>query len=1048
MEKKVKMVVDSIMKVVNASETYSFEENPALIFNILLEKWEHMLGFQHTDLPNGLHNRWKKITFSECTDNDSEMLSKIEKIINDKIGQNEMAVIKSLTELSCRLNRSDFLESMIFIIQIVRLQKMWMEFENCENYSFFVNPSPVIKILVEQYFERSNKQIDEFPEVLRNKWNTICDSSKDVDIDCVNEFDENDECLLLLDAALFFVKKYKTSYYNCGSDNRPSVTPWQLEEFIYDLKLDYVATKLWSTIGSAYPYSFKKEPLPVFQLLADYYVSNHFFEAEIPVKWKSTLNELKQITQSCIDNTAKGLFESFKETLSLVNHDEILLAKVVDFFVDKYAELHIDEGGEYILPKTLIDFIYWTAVGCDGCTTELALYNPFAGLASYGKIHTEMLRFQLNDEIERAKDDQKEKESALGIYKEHSWYHGVESDQTNRLIGCVRLLVNNPTNLEQIHIAAEDSLVDEIEGFTGGWTFIATPPIASTEMSAEKFVGVLTILYDKFIDAEGMSDAYFVLPKLFCYDSAYAHLRNKVVSKCILRGVIDLPKEIFKNSIDAIVVHLNKLKYNYGINHQTLFVDARNLQKDSGLEDLRDVYAYGKRATYCTEVDPLVISQYNYCLLPELYISKPIEKEAGEMSIRLGELISLADGNESEEREGLFISDDWFRNDTKVLFENISLEKQMVEKDDVKLTGEHIILTFMRNKFLICKTSQDSSFYLRNNQVAFKVNNSVAFSLNYIISSVLRNGILDRASLAMIGVDFNSGYQRKWIIDNILRTEIFVSLDRSNQEEVVSALREKYEQEKLAEEEAEKKRFAHREASSDISHMLGTTFDRIGDNLSELKGIDGAKEVMTQLKDNFDYMKRLIDSVGKDFMAAKMRSRKRNVNDFINTYCEGWKNYGKNTFEVQYETSVGDNTTFKIDEVFIKVLLDTLLDNAYRHGFERYKSSEHQVKITTSYVAMDNKKYVLLSIANNGKPFPDGFTIEKYISRGEFCGESGRTGLGGNHVYSIAKRHDGFICLTKDEKWNVIVEVLLPVEYYDESETDKFVEYGNAKECM
>ena len=1057
MDENAKRMVDSIMEIVNASETYSFEENPAPIFNILLKKWEQMLNFQHKDLPNGLLNRWEKLTSSESTIFDTNMLSEIEKIVNDNVNQKEMTILNSLINLSCRLDRSDYIEGIDFVLQVVGIQRLWMPFEDCEENSFVENLTSMIKMLIDQYFEYSGKCADELPVSVKKVWDSICESSEHKTSDFTSLFEDilamfkSDDGLLLLDAALFFINKYESSYNECARNNRPSTTPWQLEEFIYDLKLDYVATKLWGIISTAYPYSFKKEPLPVFQLLVDCYVSNHTFETEIPAKWKSTLNELRQVTQSCIDNTAKSLFKSFKETLSLVNQDEILLAKVVDFFVDKYAELHIDEGGEYILPETLINFIYWTAVGCDGCTTELALYNPFAGLASYGKIHTEMLRYQLNSDIKKDKDDLEEVESHLETYKEHSWYYGVESNQTNRLIGSVRLLVSNPTNLEQMYIAAKDSLVDEIAGLTGGWTFIATPPIASTEMSEEKFVSVLTKLFDKFIDAEGMSDAYFVLPKSFCYDSAYAHLRNKVVSKCILRGVIDLPKEIFKTSFEAIVVHLNKLKYNYGVNHQTLFVDARTLQTASEIEDLRDIYVDGERTAYCTEVDPLAISQYYYCLIPELYIPKPIKKGSGEMSIRLGELITLVEGSASEEREGLFIIDDWFRNDTKILFENISFEKQMVEKDDARLEGEHIILTFMRNKFLICKTSKDSSFYLRRNQVAFKVNNPAAFSLDYLISSILRNGILDRASLAMNGVDFSSCYQRKDIIDNIMRTEILISFDKSNQEGTISALRERYEQEILAEEEAEKKRFAHREASSDISHMLGTTFDRIGDCITELKDIEEALPVVMQMKDCFDYMKRFIDSVGQNFSDLKnkrLRTEKKRVNDFINKYCVGWKNYGKNTFDVQYESSVDDDTTFMIHDDFMKVLLDTLLDNVYRHGFDRFKSPNHKVRISTSYVSMDEKKFVLLSVANNGKPFPKDFSIEKYISRGEFCGESGRTGLGGNHIYNITKAHKGFINLTNDGEWNVIVEILLPVAYYNDCCTDKFMTYGHAKECL
>ena len=43
MDENAKKVVDSIMEVINASEVYSFEENPAPVFNILLSLFFHTL---------------------------------------------------------------------------------------------------------------------------------------------------------------------------------------------------------------------------------------------------------------------------------------------------------------------------------------------------------------------------------------------------------------------------------------------------------------------------------------------------------------------------------------------------------------------------------------------------------------------------------------------------------------------------------------------------------------------------------------------------------------------------------------------------------------------------------------------------------------------------------------------------------------------------------------------------------------------------------------------------------------------------------------------
>lgn len=1060
MEENVKMVVDSIIEVINASETYSFKENPAPILNILLKKWEQEIGFLHTDLSNGLQNRWKKFIKSDLNDSNYGFLTKVEDIINVAIGKDKLVLRPIIIDLVLRNNIDD--ERLLsLLIDTVRIILLWQTFCNCEReeYVYADNPALIIRMLVEQYFACSGKNIDNLTEELKIKWDNICGLANKSTYkfsgtfdEELGKFNEEQEWALLLDAALFFVKRYQTLSIDKNSHNRPALSPWELESFIYDLKLENIASNLWNIVSDSYTYSFKKEPLPVFRMLVDYYVSNHSFESEIPDKWKETLDELRQMTQSCIDNTAKGLFDSFKDVLSLVKSDEILLAKIVDFFVDKYREFHAGEGGEYVIPESLINFIYWTAVGSDGCTTELALYNPFAGLASYGKTHAENLCSQLAYEIKDAKGELDEEKSLVESYKESAWYHGVESDQINRLIGGVRLFVNNPPNLNQMYIYAEDSFEDETDGFTGGWTFIATPPIASIEMSAEKFVNMVTKLFDKFIKAEGMSDAYFVLPKSFCYDKAYKSLRYEITAKCILRKVIDLPKEIFKNSMEAVVIHLNK--HIWYFDNNTLFCDARTLHKGSHMDcdKLLDITLYGESSPHCMNVEYNTISQYGYCLLPELYIPKNIERLPGEILIRLEELVYIAKGEECNDKEWLYIADKCFRNDFRVLFENVSFDQRNVEAGDTRLMGEYIVLTFMRNKFLISKTLQDSSFYLKSNQVAFKVKNTSIFSLDYIISAILRNGILDRVSLAITGVDYNSSDCISGnLLKSILRSEILVSLDRPYQDNIIAELKSLYDKEKLAEEEAEKKRFAHREASSDISHMLGTTFDRIGDCITELKDNDDVLPVVMQIKDCFDYMKRFINTVGQNFSDLNnknIRLEKKRVNDFLNQYCIGWKNYGKNTFEVEYESLIDDDTTITVNDVLVKVLLDTLLDNVYRHGFDRFKSINHKVKISTSYVSMDDKKYILLSVANNGNPFPIDFSIERYISRGEFYGDTGRTGLGGNHVYNIAKSHNGFINITSNDEWSVIVEILLPITYYNDSSIDKFKTYERAKECL
>jgi signal transduction histidine kinase len=152
--------------------------------------------------------------------------------------------------------------------------------------------------------------------------------------------------------------------------------------------------------------------------------------------------------------------------------------------------------------------------------------------------------------------------------------------------------------------------------------------------------------------------------------------------------------------------------------------------------------------------------------------------------------------------------------------------------------------------------------------------------------------------------------------------------------------------------------------------------------------------------------------------------------EFINNYIGAWNNYGGEYFEISIQNRLQDNVKMSFDKVLLTVMLDSILNNVVRHGFHKRKNyTEHNtVQISLSVVEYNGLPYVLLSVANNGDPIVEGFTIEDYASRGRYAASTGRSGLGGHHVYQIAKGHNGFLYLDSNKVWNMIVEVLLPIE--------------------
>lgn len=88
----------------------------------------------------------------------------------------------------------------------------------------------------------------------------------------------------------------------------------------------------------------------------------------------------------------------------------------------------------------------------------------------------------------------------------------------------------------------------------------------------------------------------------------------------------------------------------------------------------------------------------------------------------------------------------------------------------------------------------------------------------------------------------------------------------------------------------------------------------------------------------------------------------------------------------------------------LRIMLDTIIDNARRHGFsddESYKNIFIELCVDASC------KYFIVDIFNNGKPLPCGMNKELYGLKGEKAGENAHTGLGGYRVKSIVEHYGG-----------------------------------------
>jgi type I restriction enzyme M protein len=230
---------------------------------------------------------------------------------------------------------------------------------------------------------------------------------------------------------------------------------------------------------------------------------------------------------------------------------------------------------------------------------------------------------------------------------------------------------------------------------------------------------------------------------------------------------------------------------------------------------------------------------------------------------------------------------------------------------------------------------------------------------------------------------------------------------------------------------ATKERYILKKTASDLTHMLGTPYIRINNALEllSLDADDEGKSRINYIRDNFGYIKRLIEMNGAEF--NDYPKKKINIVDFMQRYILGWENYGSKTFSIEFQCDdeFEKENTILANETALAIMMDCLLDNANRHGFHKTNSPDNKVKIRLDRAMIGNENSIIIAVGNNGKPMPKDFSIDDYITSGKFGTATGRSGLGGNHVYKIVSAMGGTLdfiseavsSAEKDEWWTTFM---------------------------
>ena len=775
-------------------------------------------------------------------------------------------------------------------------------------------------------------------------------------------------------------------------------------------------------------FSFEQAPLPIFFLLytkkAGKLAKLDIHELAFIYDGERNSDELilelygKFLNAVQLNLSGKHMYRELISLLNQYNDNEYqkYYCDLVEYMLTHLATYRGRYMGEFMQPASVTSLV-------GKIVNEMhpqRIYNPFAGLCSYAFI----------SDCE---------------------YYGQEKDVDTSLLARVRLDAHGKnTDL----LSWEDSL-HYWQGISAD-CLVSTPPFGIKLNGAYHSHGyhlyrsVEEFLLFNFLESP-MQKAVLIMPMSVCFSQQLFAARKTIIERNALEMVVELPAGIFyATGVKTVMIVLNRHRSSNRItlvNGQECIV-SQGKTKDLDVEAILKIINSGE-TTHRVIINSDEMFHNDASWLFSTYASYAEEVEEGKMLMPLSDVVVPGTPIAHNETSGIVLSPSDFSDNINVLFDEISPKQDKVIPNHKAYQGKHIVLSVLQNKVKLCVCDFDEPIYLNQNQIAFALKDDSPISFEYLVYALLNSSAIQRLASLVNGISVRVTRQ---LVKQILGCKIQAHAEEVERERMISTARETYKRDKKIAWQMEMQRLGIRDASSDLAHILGAPFHKISTAINLLQQeVDSneTKATLDSINDNLQYIQRMITTVGADFESGRLKLSNIKVNDFVKSYIDSWRNFGSaDIFELSYHSNVSEDTYVKIDADMFRVLFDAVLRNAYKHGFYAQGGPNNKVEITTSFVRKEDGEYILVEFANNGVPFPKGFDIRQFVKRGAFAGDTGNTGLGGYHVYSIVKRHKGYINLTDSKAWPVIIEVLIPVELYGEMDTDKFVDYGNAESCI
>jgi type I restriction enzyme M protein len=520
---------------------------------------------------------------------------------------------------------------------------------------------------------------------------------------------------------------------------------------------------------------------------------------------------------------------------------------------------------------------------------------------------------------------------------------------------------------------------------------------------------------------------------------------RSLIEKDLIDTVISLPLRIVRYSEHrSMIVVINKNKTYPGKvrlirTEDYIFDDEQNEKKLNAIA-LNKVINNSKNDNNVVRfVSNEHIKDQNFCLNVYKYFRNEIIVNKNEKLFSLRNILTKIDGKKGNfPAHGRIVRVKNLKNDkldyriTAKDLEDDLLKTQSMSKIDTSC------LLIANNSLRLSPSYfeyEGTPIYKENNIVCFKVDTSIV-DINFLINELQADYVQEQFNLNKNGIIRPS-------ISILNMLDISIKLPSINEQRAkVKGIYEVANEIRLLQAKLEsitvKESEVKYEKDASLKHRLGGPLLNLGSSVRNIERVldqkfDSWGEIKLSdrheitLKDTFKSIYQTLDMVHQilannedeiDFSNKKLDEL--DIVAFLNNYVKRAKSAGKPNVSIKLDIHPDIKFELKNEAIILgnpellNIALDTIVENAYKHAFindaEKYKLDFRlglqDASRSKQYIFSEHGTFIKIEVANNGKAFPDNFSLDKLIMKNRFAGETGNTGQGGFDLNEIIKFHN------------------------------------------